>query len=245
MSSSNDVERIRIVVVEDHRIFRGTVCGMLERDARIDVVGIASDGVQGLSTVREVLPDVALIDLRMDGMKGTEVIRELRDSVPAVRSIALTVSQEQEDVLDALRAGAKGYVVKSNVQQEIIDAVMAVARGDSWLSPRVAHLLIEEFTQLPSTVVREALREHANLTPREQTVLSCLSQGMTNREIGERLFIAETTVKTHLNNILEKLNARNRLEAAAIALNLGLTSSEDMARPTDGAGRDRAGRRSS
>jgi two-component system NarL family response regulator len=217
---------IRVVVVEDHRIFQRTVCGMLARDPRIEVVGVAGDGAHGLVITRELLPDVALVDLRMEGMKGSELIRELRDSVPVVRSIALTVSEEQEDVLEALRAGAKGYVVKSSVQQEIVGAVVAVAGGDSWLSPRVAHLLIEEFTELPSTIVREALREHANLTPREQAVLSCLAQGMTNRDIGERLFIAQTTVKTHLNNILEKLNARNRLEAAAIALNLGLARSE-------------------
>jgi DNA-binding NarL/FixJ family response regulator len=142
--------------------------------------------------------------------------------VPAIEVIALTVSEDQEDVLEALRAGARGYVVKSAAQGEIIPAILAAARGESWLSPRIAGKLIDEFTRLPSTVVREALKEQAYLTPREQSVLSRLAEGMTNREIADALNIAETTVKTHLQNILEKLHVRNRLEAAAVAFKLGL-----------------------
>jgi DNA-binding NarL/FixJ family response regulator len=145
-------------------------------------------------------------------------------SVPGVKVIALTVSEEQEDLLEALRAGARGYVVKSAAHTEVVGAILAVARGESWLSPRIAGKLIDEYARLPSTLVRETLADQPKLTTRERSVLARLAQGMTNREIANVLDIRETTVKTHVKNLLEKLHARNRLEAAAIALRFGLTT---------------------
>jgi DNA-binding NarL/FixJ family response regulator len=130
--------------------------------------------------------------------------------------------EEHEDVLEALRAGARGYVVKASAQEEIVAAILATARGEAWLSPKVAGRLVDEFRHLPAVTLEETLREESHLTPREQMVLARLAQGMTNREIAEALAIAETTVKTHLQHILDKLHARNRLEAASFALKLGL-----------------------
>jgi DNA-binding NarL/FixJ family response regulator len=218
---------VTVVVVDDNAIFRQAICRILDRDGRVKVIGVADSGALGIAYARERLPDVVLVVLRMPGMRGAELAAEVKQTVPAVEVVVLTVSEEQEDLLEALRAGARGYVLKSAAQSETVPAVVAAAHGESWLSPKMAGLLIDEFTRLPSTVVRNALRDQAYLTPREQSLLSRLAQGMTNREIAHAMNIAETTVKTHLKNILEKLHARNRLEAAAIALRLGLTEFPD------------------
>jgi DNA-binding NarL/FixJ family response regulator len=216
-------EPVTVVVIEDHAAFRQAICRMLRKDSRVAVVGVAENGETGIAYAKDRLPAVVLTDLRMPDIRGAEVTRAIKESVPAIEIIALTVSEDQEDVLEALRAGARGYVVKAVAQPEIVPAILAASRGESWLSPRIAGKLIDEFTRLPSTVVRHALKEEAYLTPREQSVLSWLAQGMTNREIADTLNIGETTVKTHLKNILEKLHVRNRLEAAVFALNLALT----------------------
>jgi DNA-binding NarL/FixJ family response regulator len=214
---------VTVVVVDDNAIFRQAICRILSRDGRVTVVGVADSGAQGLAYAKERLPAVLLVDLRMPSMRGAELTAEVKQAVPAVEVVVLTVSDDQEDLLEALRAGARGYVLKSAAQSETVPAILAAAHGESWLSPKMAGMLIDEFTRLPSTVVRTALKDQAYLTPREQSLLSRLAQGMTNREIAQAMNIAETTVKTHLKNILEKLHARNRLEAAAIALRLGLT----------------------
>ena len=223
MPSAARTDPVTVVVVDDNAIFRQAICRILSRDGRVKVVGVADGGAQGLAYAKERLPAVLLVDLRMPGMRGAELTAEVKQAVPAVEVVVLTVSEDQEDLLEALRAGARGYVLKSAAQSETVPAVVAAAHGESWLSPKMAGMLIDEFTRLPSTVVRTALKDEAYLTPREQSLLSRLAQGMTNREIAQAMNIAETTVKTHLKNILEKLHARNRLEAAAIALRLGLT----------------------
>jgi DNA-binding NarL/FixJ family response regulator len=214
---------VTVVVVDDNAIFRQAICRILSKDGRIKVIGVADSGALGLIYAKDRLPEVMLIDLRMPGLRGAELAAEIKQTLPAIEVVALTVSEDQEDLLEALRAGARGYVLKSVAQSEAVPAVLAAARGESWLSPKIAGTLIDEFTRLPSSVVRNALRDQAYLTPREQSLLSRLAQGMTNREIAQAMNIAETTVKTHLKNILEKLHARNRLEAAAIALRLGMT----------------------
>ncbi len=231
MPDAARTDPVTVVVVDDNAIFRQAICRILSRDGRVKVVGVADSAALGLAYAKERLPDVMLVDLRMPGMRGSELTAEVKQTVPAVEIVVLTVSDDQEDLLEALRAGARGYVVKSAAQPETIPAVLATARGESWLSPKIAGMLIDEFTRLPSSVVRNALRDQAYLTPREQSLLSRLAQGMTNREIARAMNIAETTVKTHLKNILEKLHARNRLEAASIALRLGLTQFPDQDAP--------------
>jgi DNA-binding NarL/FixJ family response regulator len=231
MSSAEQPEPVTVVVVEDHAIFRQAICRILSKDRRIKVIGVADGGELGLSYARTRRPDVVVTDLRMRGLRGAEVTRAVVSSLPEVRVIALTVSEEQEDLLEALRAGARGYVVKSVAQAEIVNAILAVARGESWLSPRIAGKLIDEYARLPSTVVREVLAGQPDLTARERSVLARLAQGMTNREIAQALDIGETTVKTHVKNLLEKLHARNRLEAAAVAFRFGLTTEPEADPP--------------
>jgi DNA-binding NarL/FixJ family response regulator len=159
-------------------------------------------------------------------MRGTEVTSAIRREMPDVQVIVLTVSEEQEDLFAALRAGALGYVLKTRVEEDIIPAILAAGRRESWLSPRIARALVDEFKQLPTVKMQERIREAATLTSREQTVLAHLAQGLRNREIATALGIAETTVKTHLLHIREKLQARNRLEAASLAHRLGWVAAD-------------------
>jgi two-component system nitrate/nitrite response regulator NarL len=220
--SAAATESVPVVLIDDHAMFRQALCRLLATDPRVKVVGVSESGEEGIACARELHPRVVVTDLRMPGMRGVEVTRALDEQMPEVSVLTLTVSEEHEDVLEALRAGARGYVVKSSAQEEIVAAILATARGEAWLSPKVAGRLVDEFKHLPAVTLEETLKEETHLTPREQMVLARLAQGMTNREIAAALAIAETTVKTHLQHILDKLHARNRLEAASFALKLGL-----------------------
>lgn len=192
------------------------------------VVGTAESGQAGIACARKLRPSVVATDLRMPEMHGIEVTKLIRQTMPEVQVIVLTVSDEQEDLFETLRAGALGYVLKARVDEEIVPAILAAARHESWLSPPIAGQLISEFKQLPTVRMQERLREFSALTRREQMVLSHLAHGLRNREIASALGIAETTVKTHLQHILEKLHARNRLEAASFAHKLGLTQADEQ-----------------
>jgi two-component system nitrate/nitrite response regulator NarL len=220
--SAPEVEPVSVVLIDDHAMFRQALCRLVSADRRVKVVGVAEGGEEGIASAREHRPQVVVTDLRMPGMRGVQVTRALGELLPDVHVLTLTVSEEHEDVLEALRSGARGYVVKSSAQEEIVAAILATARGEAWLSPKVAGRLVDEFRHLPAVTLEETLKDETHLTPREQMVLARLAQGMTNREIAAALGIAETTVKTHLQHILDKLHARNRLEAASFALKLGL-----------------------
>lgn len=216
------LEPTRLVVVDDNPMFARAICRSLLKVPGVKVVAVAHDGETGLYYIRREKPDVALIDLRMAGMKGADLTRTLKASNPHVAVVALTVSQHQEDLLDVLRAGASGYVLKSAAQEEVPRAIAAAAQGESWLSPKMAAKLIDSYTELPSTVMRESLRDHPDLTPREQAVLAYLAQGMMNGEIAEALSVSETTVKSHVKSIFGKLDVRNRSEAVAMTWSRGL-----------------------
>jgi two-component system, NarL family, nitrate/nitrite response regulator NarL len=224
MSSTEHREPVTVVLIDDHAMFRQALCRLLAKDGRIRVVGVAENGAKGLEYVREQRPEVVVTDLRMPGMRGVEVARRVRQEGPPAAVLVLTVCEDQDDVLDALRAGARGYILKSAVHEEAVNAILAAARGESWLSPKVAGRLIDELVHLPAPDAQELLSKDAQLTPRERVVLAHLAEGMTNRQIGDSLGISETTVKTHLQHILAKLDVRNRLQAAAFAMQLMMTS---------------------
>lgn len=224
---------VTVVLIDDHAMFRQALCQLISKDGRVKVVAVAESGTAGVEYASGLCPAVVVTDLRMPGMRGVEVTRAITTSMPGVEVLALSVSEDQDDLLDALRAGARGYVLKSSVQDEIVPAILAAGRGESWLSPKIAGQLIAEFRSRPRVVTEEALTAEAHLTRREQAVLFRLAQGMTNREIGVALGIAETTVKTHLRHVLEKLHVRNRLEAASIALRFGLLSGEQAIEPAE------------
>jgi len=183
----------------------------------LEVVGEAADGIEAIDMAAELAPDVVLMDVRMPGVGGIEATRRIRTEQPMTKVVMLTVSEDEEDLFDAIRAGATGYLLKEVSIEEVADTVRAVARGQALVSPSMAAKLLTEFNLL-SRRVAEQHGDAPRLTDRELEVLRLVAKGMSNKEIAAELVIAENTVKNHVRNILEKLELRTRMEAAMYAV---------------------------
>ncbi len=207
-------EALRVVVVDDHAVYRQGLAKLL-RNSGIDVVGEAPNGEKAIGTVQESAPDVVIMDLNMPGMSGIEATRRLIEHSPATRVLILSVSAEEEDVTNAVLAGASGYVLKDGPVEEIVEGVRAAAAGESLISPRIASMLLRR--------VRERAEPQPDLPPvtlseRELEVLRLVADGKANHEIGEALFISPSTVRNHITSILMKLQVDNRVQAAVRAV---------------------------
>jgi two-component system NarL family response regulator len=202
-------ETIRILIAEDHQVVRQGFIALLGMVEGFKVVAEAANGEQAVALYREHRPDVALMDLRMPGMGGVETITAIRKQFPEARIIVLTTFDGDEDIFRAIQAGAKGYMLKGMSVEELIDAIQTVHRGRSRIPAAVADRLAER------------LSGNA-LTERETEVLRTIVAGKSNKEIAAALFISEATVKTHINNLLSKLGAADRTQAARIALQRGI-----------------------
>ena len=213
------VRPIRVVVVDDHELFRRGITQVLSDEADIEVVGEAEDGPAAVATAEALAPDVVLLDLRMPGMGGIEVARRLVATLPGVRILVLTVSDEPDDLFEAVKAGVAGYLLKEVPIHEVAEAVRSVARGHAVVSPSMAGTLAAEFASLARRADAEQHRlQGTRLTAREVDVLKLVAQGRTNRDIGRLLFISENTVKRHVRSILEKLDVHSRMEAVLYAV---------------------------
>jgi DNA-binding NarL/FixJ family response regulator len=202
---------VRVLLADDHQLMREGTAALLGADERIEVVGLARDGREALALAERRAPDVVLLDLNMPVLGGLEACARLRESGgPEV--LMLTVSEEEPDLYAALRVGAAGYLTKDVPSAELIEAVLAVARGEPRIAPAMARRMLAELGR--GTAPPDPL---AALSDRERDVLALLAEGLRNREIAERLVISEATVKTHVRHVLEKLRFRNRAEAAAFA----------------------------
>lgn len=211
---------ISVGVVDDSDVFRTALLRSLRRFNDIRVVIEASSGTDLCAGLAAEPVDVVLVDVRMSGMGGAEVTRYLCETYPDVAPIALTVSDHRDDLIDLLMAGSRGYILKTASPDEIANGIRAVANGQGAIASPMARVLIEEFSHLQSLSPK---RGHGDrrLSDREEMVLAELALGRTNREIAERLHIAESTVKSHLKSILEKLGVRNRVEAVLYASRRG------------------------
>jgi len=210
---------IRVLVVDDHALFRRGICQVLLGEDGIEVVGEGEDGATAVAMAEELAPDVVLMDVRMPGIGGIEATRRLAASLPSARILMLTVSDEEDDLFEAIKAGAAGYLLKEISIEEVADAVRAVVQGQTLISPSMASKLIVEFASLAKRADLEHDRVPApRLTERELEVLKLVAQGLTNRNIGVQLFISENTVKNHVRNILEKLHLHSRMEAVLYAV---------------------------
>jgi DNA-binding NarL/FixJ family response regulator len=206
---------IRILIVDDHSVVRQGLRIFLKLEPEFEIVAEATNGQEALQLVSAVQPDVVLMDLLMPVMSGVEAIKAIKRDYPEVEVIALTSVLEDSVITDAIRAGAIGYLLKDTEADELIKAIKAAARGQIQLSPEVAERLLRDI---------RAPENPDQLTERETDVLRLLAQGKANKEIAASLFISETTVKTHVSNILMKLGVPSRTRAALYAIRIGLVS---------------------
>ena len=214
--------RIRILLVDDQQLFREGLRTLLSVQSDFEVVGEAENGEEALRLAKSLHPDVVLMDLRMPLMDGVAATRRLGEVEPEASVIVLTTFDDDEYVFDGLRAGALGYLLKDAPSEKLFEAIRAAARGESFLQPSVASKVVAEFTRLARQAPSREETLVEPLSEREIEVLRLVAQGLTNREIAERLFIAEGTVKKHLTSILSKLNVRDRTQAALKGRELGL-----------------------
>ena len=210
---------IRVLIVDDEELVRTGFRLVLDREPDIEVVGEAGDGDAAVEEAGRIDPDVVLMDVRMPRLDGIEATRRIAASGAGPRVIVLTTFDEDEYVYDALRAGASGFLLKYAAADELVQAIRVVAAGEAMLAPTVTRRLIEAFATGDR---HQPTRSIAGLTPREREVLKLVARGMSNSEVAEALVLSRATVKTHVANILEKLEARDRVQAAAIAHESGL-----------------------
>jgi len=204
----------RVLVIDDHPLFRRGVCQLLELESGYAVVGEAASGQEGIDRARELDPDLILLDLNMKGMNGLETLRTLRDHEIDARIIILTVSNAPEDLIAAIRAGSDGYILKDNDPADMLSLIGNVMKGQNAISPELTSLLASALRQ--ESVVES--RNEASLTERETAILKCLAVGKSNKLIARELDIMESTVKVHIRNLLKKLKFRSRVEAAVWAV---------------------------
>ncbi len=214
-------EPIRVLVADDDEVFRRGLAALEEMFPRVQIVGEAADGAEAVALASDLAPDILLMDVRMPKLSGIEAASRIREQVPTTRILMLTVSNEEEDLFDALKAGAVGYLLKGADLEEVKSAIEAVYQGESFVSPQMATKLIAEFTSLS----KEQVERRPKITKREQEVLQCLAKGMSNKKIAEELYISENTVKNHVRNILEKLQLESRIEAATYAIRRNIARS--------------------
>jgi DNA-binding NarL/FixJ family response regulator len=209
-------QRIRVMVVDDHSLFRRGLIGLLEEMPEFLVVGEASNGQEAVEKIQEAHPDVLLLDINMpvmDGIQGLDAIRKLR---PEQKILMLTISQNDDDLIDAIVAGANGYLLKNTEPEALRNTIQQIVAGNAVLSPEITNKVLQ--------AVRRSKTERSRglLSEREIDVLKCLARGQTTSQIAGTLFISENTVKTHIRHILEKMEVNNRAEAVARAAQLEL-----------------------
>lgn len=209
--------RIRIVVADDHPIVRAGIVGLLASSEWIDVIGEASDGEEAVALAIELEPDVVLMDLQMPRLDGAAATARILEARPQVKILVLTTYESDAQILDAIGAGASGYLVKAGPPDEIVAGIRSVARGDTVLAPSIAAALVGRVRTPQSTTRR--------LSAREGQVLALVAQGLSNPEIATRLLIGEATVKTHLLHVFEKLGVSDRTRAVTLAIELGILPS--------------------
>lgn len=221
---------IRVLIVDDHTLFRSGIKLLLQRQKEFEVVGEAGDGLEGVKRAKSLKPDVVLLDLHMPGISGREAVSLIAEEAPETRVVMLTVSEDAEDLIDCLRAGAAGYLLKNIETDYLVNAIQGAVRGESIISPLMTGKLVQGLRTQPRTETpsQQAEGELEKLTPREKEIITLLAKGASNKEMARVLNVAESTVKIHVQSILKKLNLTSRVQAAVYAVEHGLAQKEDM-----------------
>jgi len=224
-------EPVRVLLVDDRSLFRRSIAELIDQQEDLTVVGEAENGLEGVEKASALKPDVVITDIEMPVMDGVEATRLIRERLPGVKVVILTVSEEDEHLFEAIRFGAQGYLLKDLRPAELYDMVRAVMRDEAALSPAIAGRLLGQIRDGAMTShVPDPEPEMPALTRRELEVLRLVADGMGNKEIATTLFITEGTVKNHVHNALEKLQLENRTQAAAYIVRKGLGGGADGAR---------------
>ncbi len=221
------MSRIKVLIADDHALFRRGIASVLAGQTEMDVVGEAADGLEAIAKAKALAPDVVLMDLNMPKCSGLEATQALQSEMPQVKILVLTVSDSEADLFAAVKFGAKGYLLKKAEPEELVDAIFSVAQGGVMVSSQMAIKLLAEFNDRAAGQKEHAEPPDAKLSNREGEVLQLVARGATNKEIADSLFISENTVKTHLQNIMEKLHLANRSQAAAYAVKKGLVADKE------------------
>ena len=214
---------IRVLIIDDHTLFRSGIKLLLERQAGFAVVGEAGSALDGVKRAKKLKPDVILLDLHMPDIGGLKFIALLREEMPTAQIIMLTVSEDAEDLLEALRAGARGYLLKNIETDFLLDAIRRAAKAESVMSPLMANKLADAIRQ-PEKASNASDSSLEKLSPREREVITMLARGASNKEIARSLDLVESTVKIHVQGILRKLNLSSSVQAEVFAVEHGLTS---------------------
>jgi len=212
------VKHIKVLVVDDHSLFRGGVVAVIAAQEDMEVVAEAENGREAIEKAREIQPDIVLMDISMPVMGGVEATRLLLEEVPGANVLVLTISEKDEDLFNAMKAGARGYLLKGADPEELVHAVTHIAQGGVIISPAMAPKLLAEV----GVSKERGKKEELGLSPREREILALIADGLTDREIAEELFISLNTAKTHLKNILVKLQVKSRAQIVAYGARAGL-----------------------
>jgi two-component system nitrate/nitrite response regulator NarL len=213
---------IRVLLVDDHTLFRSGVNALLQKHSDFEVVGEAADSLQGVKRAAELQPDVVLLDLHMPGISGKDAVKQFLEAAPQTNIVMLTVSENADDLIDSLRAGASGYLLKNIETETLLNSIRRAAVGDSVVSPQMTSKLVRGLQSTRDTPPKE---EKDTLSPREREILAHLTKGHSNKQIARNLGVAESTVKIHVQHILRKLNLSSRVQAAVYAIEQGFVSS--------------------
>jgi two-component system nitrate/nitrite response regulator NarL len=218
---------IRILLVDDHTLFRSGVRLLLQRQPDFEVVAEAGDGVEGIKRAKELKPDVILLDLNLPGLSGLETLQLLTQDLPSCAVIILTVSEEADELGQALRDGARGYLVKNIDAEVLTSAIRRAAAGESVIAESMTAKLVDQFRGAASQAAQASGNaERHRLTARETQIVQCLARGASNKVIARELDVSESTVKIHVQNVLKKLNLTSRVQVAVYAVEHGLHSEE-------------------
>ncbi len=201
------MDKIRILLVDDHKVVRQGLCSLLELEPDLYVAGVASTGAEALALLETVHPDLLLLDLRLPDLSGVQVCQQALALYPHLAVLILTAISSGDDVLDCIEAGAKGYVLKDVDVSELIRTIRALHRGESVLDPQVTEAVLERVRR-----ARKDTTQEGTLTGQEQEIVRLMSQGMTNKEIGQQLFLSPNTIKAHISEIMQKLKVKRRVE---------------------------------
>jgi DNA-binding NarL/FixJ family response regulator len=215
---------LRILLVDDHVLFRKGIAALLSSRDEILVVGEAKNGLEAIAAARELIPDLILMDVNMPECDGLQATRQIKREMPHVKIVMLTVADDEEYLFEAIKSGAQGYLLKDLEPYQLFDLLECISKGETPLSSVMATKIFKEFRQDQNDDQEQVLTEE--LTEREISVLKLVAKGMMNKEIASALVISENTVKIHLRNILEKLHLKNRIQAAVYAVRQGLTDIE-------------------